>query len=252
MDNNDIKDLIAGYRQATNSLLLLDYDGTLVNYELKPEDARLPEHLNDILKRLIAKPGTTVFIISGRARNDIERMLHHLQVNIISEHGAMIKNGGVWKNLTSGNCQWKDSVFPILGQAASDCPGSYIEEKNCSVAWHYRNADSQDGFSHSRKLIRILEKIVHSLNLKILDGNKVVELIPGDTGKGRVVKMLTDQAKYDFILAIGDDKTDEEMFECLSDNPESFTIRVGSGESHAKYGFESINDVISLLKRLSV
>jgi len=252
MDNNYIKELIAGYRQATNSLLLLDYDGTLVNYELNPENARLPEHLNDIIKRLIAKPGTTVFIISGRARSDIERMLRHLQVNIISEHGAMIKNGGVWKNLTSVRCLWKDSVISILKQAASDCPGSYIEEKNCSVAWHYRKADSQDGFSHSRELMRILEKTVHSLNLRILDGNKVVEIIPIDTGKGKVVKMLTGQTRYDFILAIGDDQTDEEMFECLSGNPESFTIRVGSGKSLAKYGFESIDEVISLLKRLSV
>jgi len=251
MDNNEIEDLIAGYRQATKRLLLLDYDGTLVNYELNPENARLPEHLNDILRTLIAKAATTVFIISGRAQRDIERMLDHLRVNIISEHGAMIKNGDEWKKLTYGNCQWKDSVIPVLRQATLKCKGSYIEEKNCSVAWHYRNVDSRDGFSHSRKLIRILEKNVQSLNLKILDGNKVVELIPGDTGKGKVVKMLTDQVTYDFILAIGDDKTDEEMFECLSENPESFTIRVGSGKSHAKYGFEGIRDVISLLKRLS-
>ena len=59
---------------------------------------RLPEHLNDIIKKLIEKPQTKVFIISGRGHRDIDKLLDHLPINIIAEHGAMMKSGGLWKN----------------------------------------------------------------------------------------------------------------------------------------------------------
>ncbi|HNY15336.1 MAG TPA: trehalose-phosphatase [Bacteroidales bacterium] len=251
MKTRDTDNIIAGYRAAANRLVLLDYDGTLVNYELIPSDARLPRHMYDVLQRFIMNPGTRVFVITGRAQTDIEKMLDHLQINIIAEHGSMIREGGIWRNLSSGPCQWKESIIPIMKQAVADCPGSFLEEKKCSVAWHYRNADSRSGIVHSRKLIRNLEETVLSSGLKLLDGNKVVEVLPGDTGKGEAVTMLKDQDNYDYILAIGDDKTDEEMFMNLSDDANAWTIRVGSGRSHAKYGLESTGEVFSLLKRLS-
>ena len=81
------------------------------------------------------------------------------------------------------------------------------------LAWHYRNAESRSGYIHSRELISILEKIIALHNLKILDGNKVVEIMTNEVGKGTAVKRLFEQNNYDFILSIGDDATDEEMFE---------------------------------------
>jgi trehalose 6-phosphate synthase/phosphatase len=251
MDKKEIDNLISGYRAAANRLVLLDYDGTLVAFEQIPSNARLPQYLNDLLEGLIMNPGTKVFVITGRASADIEVMLDHLQISIIAEHGSMIREGGIWKNLTSGFCPWKKSVIPIMKKAVADSPGSFLEEKKCSLAWHYRNADLRSGIVHSRNLIRNLGETVLPKGFKVLDGNKVVEVIPGDTGKGKAVMMLRGQDKYDFILAIGDDKTDEEMFMCLSDDASSYTIKVGPGKSHAKFGFESIDEVISLLKQLS-
>ena len=122
-------ELIEKYRKANNKLVLLDYDGTLVNYELIPDNARLPEHLNDIIKKLIDKPQTKVFIISGRGHQDIDKLLDHLPINIIAEHGAMMKEDGVWKNQVIDNALWKKTIIPIFNQITSECPKSFVEEK---------------------------------------------------------------------------------------------------------------------------
>jgi trehalose 6-phosphate synthase/phosphatase len=251
MENTEIAELIERYQRATDKLVLLDYDGTLVNYELIPENARLPEYLTEILISLIAKPKTKVFVISGRSHQDIDNLLDHLPVNKISDHGAMIKEGSEWKNMMTVDDSWKKTILPILRQAASDCPESFVEEKNFSLAWHYRNSDSQVGYVCSRELIRILETLTDFHSLKILDGNKVVEILSSEIGKGKAVKKLIEQYNYDFILSIGDDATDEEMFEYFLQIPNAFTIKVGDAESFARYHLTGISDVESFLKQLS-
>jgi trehalose 6-phosphate synthase/phosphatase len=127
-----------------------------------------------------------------------------------------------------------------------------VEIKNFSLAWHYRNAEPSSGYAYSRELISILGKMLHSCDLKILDGKKVVEIIPGEAGKGSAVKKLTEQNHYDFILSIGDDITDEEMFEYLLHVTNAFTVKVGKGDTCAGYKLAGIDEVILLLKQLSV
>jgi trehalose 6-phosphate synthase/phosphatase len=251
MDNSEIEELLGSYQNAINKLILLDYDGTLVKYELIPENAKLPEPLISILKRLKEKTDTKVFIISGRSHNDLDKLLGPLRINVISEHGSMIKVDGIWKNLITGNNSWKKSVLPIFFQTSASCPESFVEEKEYSLAWHYRNADSKIGTSFANILIRNLEKFVNHHNLKILDGNKVVEVTNKEIGKGNAIKKLIENTNYDFILSIGDDATDEEMFEFFLNTPNTFTVKVGIGNSFAKYYLPSFNEVGSLLKQLS-
>lgn len=244
-------ELTEKYRNASRRLVLLDYDGTLVNYTPIPDSARLSEHLFDILIKLVDTPHTEVFIITGRGYQDIDKILNHLQVNIIAEHGAMIKESGTWMNQINNTASWKETIIPILKQITLKCPGSFIEEKTYSLAWHYRNAESLAGITNSRELISILDKIIHSYNLKILDGNKVVEIMSGEVGKGIAVERLFEQKHYDFVLSVGDDTTDEEMFEYFLQNSNAFTIKVGNGDTFARYKLDSINHVLLLLKDLT-
>ncbi|MDA0987500.1 MAG: trehalose-phosphatase [Bacteroidetes bacterium] len=250
--NNLIKEeLKKKYRNATDKLILLDYDGTLVDFAPLPEKAIPTEKLLDVLAKLIAKPQTKVMIISGRGYQDIDRLLGHLPINIIAEHGAMMKENGVWKKQIIDNGSWKNKILPILNRMTLTCPNSFIEEKHFSLTWHYRNAESESGYSHSRALIYILETTINEYSLKMLDGNKVVEIMTKELSKGIAVKNLVEQNKYDYILAIGDDKTDEEMFEYLSHNANADSVKVGEGNTLAKYKLDNVNKVISLLEQLS-
>jgi trehalose 6-phosphate synthase/phosphatase len=251
MEDMQIAELIEKFKKADNRLILLDYDGTLVNYELIPQNAILSEDLGDILIQLADKPRTKVLIISGRGHSDIDRLVDHLPIDIIAEHGAMMKAGGVWRDQINKEAKWKREVIDILSQITSVCPESYIEEKKFSLTWHYRNSESPAGYIYSRELILRLENVIHSSSLKILDGNKVVEVMAQEIGKGKAVEKLLEEEEYDFILSIGDDTTDEEIFELLLKKDNGFTIKVGNGTTFAKERFNSVSDVVLFLKSLS-
>jgi len=251
MDDLDKAELTEKFKKATKRLILLDYDGTLVNYELIPKNAILSEQLDDILIKLVDMPDTKVFIISVRGYQDIEKLLDHLPIDIIAEHGAMKKERGVWENQIINNELWKKPVINVLNQFTPGCPGSYVEEKKFSLTWHYRNAEPQSGYAHSRELISVLETIIHTYNLRILDGNKVVEILTNDIDKGKAAKKLTEQINYDFILSIGDDVTDEDMFKFFLYASNALTIKVGDGLTYAKNKLSGINDVVLLLKQLT-
>jgi trehalose 6-phosphate synthase/phosphatase len=243
-------EIIAKYRRAANRLVLLDYDGTLVNYVKFPEKAILPDHVFDILFSLHDTPQTKIFIITGRRHTDIDKLLNHTSINIIAEHGAMIKENGSWKEMIFNEVPWKKTVVSLLSNFTILCPGSFVEEKNFSVTWHYRNSDPDLGYSVSRKIIENVNGIVKKNNLKILDGKKVVEILTNETGKGLAIHKLFEKMNYDFVLSIGDDATDEEMFEYLLNFSNAITIKVGEGNTYARYKVNSINEVVVLLKQL--
>ena len=250
--NNTVKsEIIERYKSAANRLILLDYDGTLVNLTAIPHTAVLPEHMEDIILKMVSTRQTTLFIITGRGHEDIDIFLNHIPVNIIAEHGAMMKNEGVWKKQLINNYSWKKEIIPVLNIITSACPNSYVEEKNYSLTWHYRNADTDLGYASSRELIRHLNSVIHAHNLKILDGNKVVEILTNDIGKGKAVEKLFEHNKYDFVLSIGDDATDEEMFGFFLNHPEAVTIKVGEGATQARFILKNIGEVATLLNHMT-
>jgi trehalose 6-phosphate synthase/phosphatase len=252
MNKKEKEALITKFRTSGKRLVLIDYDGTLVNYELIPDNAKLPEHMIDILVKIAGNPRTDIYIISGRSYNDLDKLLGNIPVRVIAEHGTIVKENGQWKIQFHNNSLWKKAIFPALNQMTDVCPGSFTEEKNFSLAWHYRNIEPEIGYECSRKLINILKDLIHSYNLRILDGKKVVEILSTETGKGRAVEKLCHQDSYDFVLSIGDDATDEEMFEYFLDCPDAYSIKVGEGKTLAKFKVNAISDVESLLKQLSL
>jgi trehalose 6-phosphate synthase/phosphatase len=251
MERRIVEEIIKKYLAAKNRLVLLDYDGTLVDYTALPDTAKLPENLSDILNKLIDDSRTNVFIITGRGHHDIDKLLTDLPVDVIAEHGAFRKARGVWINQVNNSRIWKEELVPDLNRITALCPDSYLEEKKYSLTWHYRNADPGLGYACSRELIQLLKNKLNIYNLKILDGNKVVEVLSNETGKGLAVKKLFEQGSFDFVLSIGDDATDEEMFEFFLHNSDAFTIKVGEGATSARYKFKSISDVAELLKHLT-
>lgn len=241
-------DILEKYKRAKNRLILLDYDGTLVDFAPVAEDAVPSLELLNILRKISSTPYTKLMVISGRNQKDIEKFVGELPIDIIAEHGGLLKSRGKWNKQNVDISDWKEPVLAVLNETSSVCPGSFVEEKVFSFAWHYRNAAT--GYEHSRKLIDLLENINLSYNFKILDGNKIVEIKSNEIGKGKAAKYIVEKDNYDFILCIGDDKTDEEMFEFLVTHPEAITIKVGEGNTLAKYMLEHIADVIKLLTQL--
>jgi len=243
--------IISGYQEADRRILFLDYDGTLVPFEKYPELAIVDKATSKIVQRLAKNPKNEVVIISGRDKEFLEKQFSGLNLTLVAEHGYYIKKGGgAWEATMNTDEQWKEAVLPILNEYVSRCNGTFIEEKTGSIAWHYRNADSDFAQLRLHELKDDLADIIRfKTDLEILEGHKVLEVKSGRYDKGQAANALMADQDFGFIFAAGDDKTDEFLFEALPDSAN--TIRVGLSPSFAKYNVPDIAVLLKLLEELA-
>jgi trehalose 6-phosphate synthase/phosphatase len=239
--------IIASYRKAESPLLFFDYDGTLVPIRELPELAVPDVKIMDLTERIAAL--NEVVIISGRNRDFLDKWFSNLDLTLVAEHGAFIKKPGKdWESALGGNDAWKAKILPTMNRFTNRCKGSFVEEKRVSLSWHYRNADEDLSALRVVELKSELERQILNMPLQIIDGHKVVEVKMAGYNKGTAARKLISSGMNDFILAIGDDKTDEELFEALPET--AVTIRVGKGPTKASYNFTKQSSVISFIERL--
>ena len=247
------KQLIDSFDQAQSRLLMLDYDGTLAPFATLPQSAVPSSHLIEILERLVRGEHTIVALISGRARGDLERWFAGIpNLWIAAEHGALL-----WSPISrtwdqphhDASDEWKKRVYPILEHFVDRTPGSFIEEKEFSLVWHYRMADPEFGDWLANDLVANLDHMLAESPVKAMKGQKTVEVKSLWANKGQVYsRLLLSGAAPDFILAAGDDVTDEDLFARL---PESaWTIHVGRNQSRAKYYLSNPDEMVVLLAQL--
>ncbi|MBN2546231.1 MAG: trehalose-phosphatase, partial [Spirochaetes bacterium] len=239
---------------AKNRLILLDYDGTLVPYSDYLEKAVPDKNLIKLLKRISSCSNTLVFIISDRDRITLDKWFTESSLGLIAEHGALIKmpNQDKWKFSKSIDISWKEKILTILQHHQDRVPGSFIEEKEYSISWHYKTAEGDKDLAQTRakELFDNLIRFTSNIDIQILQGNNVIEVRNKDINKGTAALTVVSLPFHDFILAIGDDVTDEDMFKVLPVN--SFSIVVGYRKSAAKYFVNNHHSVLKLLKELDV
>ena len=252
LDEPTKRNIFDRYRNSKKRLIFLDYDGTLVQYFPLPLQASPSEHLLGLLDKLSRSGQNEIFIISGRDADSLENWMGSLPLNFIAEHGARIKfRHSEWQMQSEAKSDWKIPVRDIMQQYVVDCPNSFIEEKAFSMVWHYRNATQSEALTRSGELMATLKEYGNSKNLKVISGNKIVEVRNNGIDKGAVVQNIIAVTDYDFILAAGDDKTDEDMFKVLANTPEAVTIKIGADASYAKYNLHTPQMAISLLEAMS-
>lgn len=239
------------YLKSVKRILFLDYDGTLVAFAKYPELAVLELSTLDIVQRLVADPQNQVVIISGRDRDFLDKQFSSVNVSLIAEHGFFVKHaGGNWEMSIQADVQWKDTVKPILMEYVDRCNGTFIEEKTGSIAWHFRNADSDFAQLRLNELRDELAEIIrHKTEFEILEGNKVLEIKSGRYDKGTAALKFLSEADCDFILAAGDDKTDEFLFKALPGS--AYSIKIGLSPSVAKYNVANFSLFLKFLRFLS-
>ncbi|MBI4229495.1 MAG: bifunctional alpha,alpha-trehalose-phosphate synthase (UDP-forming)/trehalose-phosphatase [Planctomycetes bacterium] len=242
--------LVGAYRGADRRLLLLDYDGTLAPFALDPRAVRPGPGLLGLLGSLARDRRTSVALVSGRDRATLHRWFGGTPLTLVAEHGAWVcPPEGRWRPLRPLATGWKKGIRPILARQAERLPGSFLEEKTCSIAWHFRPCDPDLAEARVRDVADELIQLTANLDVGVLLGNKVLEVCAGGVNKGGAARMLLDRRPFDFVLAVGDDTTDEEMFRALPGK--AYSIRVGMATSHARFNVRGIADVLDLLRDLA-
>ena len=250
LDHNNKTKLLNDFKAAKKRICFIDYDGTLAPFKKIPEDAKPTPEIFELLDQLNELEDTKMIIITGRDKDTFERWFGHKSYTLITEHGAWLKEKyQEWKQLESAKNDWFTSILPVLETFTDRTPGSLIEEKNYSLAWHFRNVDPDLGKNRSIQLKSTIQHLIANHNLEILEGDKVIEIKVSGINKGKAACKMLMNKSYDFIFAIGDDWTDEYMFKELP--KDAFTVKVGLKKTIAKYYLEDTKQVHGLLKEFS-
>jgi trehalose 6-phosphate synthase/phosphatase len=238
------------YAKSGRRLLLLDYDGTLVRFSARPWEAKPSDAVRRLLCLLTKSPRNEVALVSGRRRTDMERWFGAMDLALAAEHGAWVKDRqSDWTPLFPVAEEWKSKLLPILERHADRLPGAYVEEKDSAIAWHYRAADPDHAQQMARELTDDLVAFTANIDVQVLQGNKVIEVRKAGVHKGLAGTRWINGGGHDFILALGDDWTDEDMFAALP--ADAFTIHVGRNHTQARYQLRDPHEVHGLLHLLA-
>ncbi len=244
------KEIIKAYKKAKKRLLLLDYDGTLTGFHVIPGEAKPDEELLSIIKKLSKEKDTEVVVISGRDRQTLEDWLGHLPIEFVAEHGVWMKEkNGNWQMTEDLMQNWMAEIKPILDLYVDRTPGSFIEEKDYSLVWHYRKAEAGLGDLRGRELISNLQYLTSNMDIHIMEGNKVIEIKNAGIHKGKAALKFINRSHPDFVIALGDDYTDEDTFKVIPDD--QYSVKVGFTATDAKYNIKSPVEVRQLLAQLA-
>ncbi len=193
-------------------------------------------------------PRNRVIIVSGRPKSTLESFFENKGLGLVAEHGGWVFDAGEWVKHTLTPKKWKKPVRGILERYNSRTPGAIVEEKDFALVWHFRNVAPDLAFVRKEELKMDLQKQINNDEIGVFDGNKIIEIKPKNMHKGAIISELLSQNKWDFIMAIGDDYTDEDMFRALPER--AYTIKVGDDDTEARYQLNSTREVIELLTKL--
>ena len=241
--------LLEKLKLSNNKLIILDYDGTLVNFKDKPELALPDNNLINILNDLSNIKGMDIAIVSGRDKLFLEDNLGKLNINIIAEHGHFYKKKNEdWINLGNIDKVFLNDIHAILQSFSDRTPGTFTEKKESGLVWHFRKTDPELAIERVVEIETVLNSLLTD-QFQILNLDKAIEVTSRKFDKGSAVDELTKNKKYDHIVCIGDDVTDENMFKSLNEN--STTIKVGIKNTQARYYIEDPKGVVNLLNDIN-
>jgi trehalose 6-phosphate synthase/phosphatase len=247
---SELRAAVERVRAEPRLVLLLDYDGTLVPFTPTPELATPDEELLALIRSLAGRRDTAVHLVSGRRRASLDRWFSDLPVTLHAEHGFWTRpRGGDWTPADVQPGDWREPVLAILRDFAERTPGALIEEKTAGFAWHYRAADPEWGAAQAKELSLHLSTLLANVPVELLPGNMVLEVRPFGINKGLVVQRAREEHDGAALFAMGDDRTDEDLFAALPEG--SVAVHVGRSPTRAPLRVPDVAAARSLLSAIA-
>ncbi|OIV94141.1 hypothetical protein TanjilG_31566 [Lupinus angustifolius] len=259
--------IVLVYKRTKTRVILLDYDGTLM-----PQASIDKSPTNDCIKMLnilCRDKNNMVFLVSARSRKTLTEWFSPCEnLGVAAEHGYFLrlKRDAEWEMCgPTTDCSWKQIAEPVMKLYTETTDGSTIEDKETSLVWCYEDADPDFGSCQAKELLDHLESVLANEPVTVKSGQNVVEVKPQGVSKGLVAKRLlsTMQEKGmtpDFVLCVGDDRSDEDMFEAITScmaspsaapRAEVFACTVGRKPSKAKYYLDDTAEIVRLVQGLA-
>jgi trehalose 6-phosphate synthase/phosphatase len=246
----DLKKITEAYYGSRARLILLDYDGTLVPSELNSERNKADSNLTSLLYSMTCDPKNSVVLISGRDKKYLDSQWPNPPMTIVAEHGGFYKNKREnWRQMFSFSPDWIPKTVSALMALTLRHEGSFVEEKTYSIVWNYRSMKEKLTEDDKRQILAAIRTLPERRHFKISDCEFAIELRTIGVQKGAFAALWASNSYYDFIMAIGDGQTDEDLFKALDKT--AYTIKVGrSNSSEAVYHLASQTDVLPFLESI--
>ncbi|KAL9254983.1 putative alpha,alpha-trehalose-phosphate synthase [UDP-forming] 10 [Drosera capensis] len=259
--------IVSAYRTANRRVIFLDYDGTLVP-QTSINKSPTAEVVS-VLNALCSDPKNTVFVVSGRGKTSLGEWLAPCELlGIAAEHGYFFrwrKTSNWESSFGATDFEWKEIVEPIMRSYTEATDGSSMDVKETALVWHHQDADPDFGSWQAIEMMNHLENVLVNEPAVVKRGLHIVEVKPQGVSKGLAVEKVLSATSDggispDFLMCIGDDRSDEDMFQSVlkppSDQSESlgpniFACTVGQKPSNAKYYLEDTSEVVKLLRGLA-
>ena len=251
LSGSKLTQLKESYDGAKERVVMLDYDGTIQTFKNSPDPsaARPSEKVHTLINTIASDPHTRLCIISGRSKAALDSWFGDTNAQLIAEHGAWVKRAGKWHKRDIEFEDAREAAMPVLENYTARTPGSRIERKDFAMVWHYRNVSPELALVRAYNLRHELKAAVNEYDVDVHQGNKIIELKPVGVSKRIAVQALLGEYDASFVLVAGDDYTDEDMFEVSPH--ESYTIKVGPGETAANYRVSNVAAMVRVLEKIA-
>lgn len=236
-------------------ILVLDYEGTLVPFAPLPELGTPDEGLRSLLAALARRPDTDVHVTSGAPRALLFERLGGLGLTLHAESGAFRRSAPSdrWYSRVPVNDRmpWRTTIADHMSSVVRLAPGSFVEEKAASVAWHYRLAEP-DHVEHARAVLEgLIAEACQRYDLEYDDASCAFDVRFRAIHKGLVVRdAIARRGSSALVIAAGDDATDERMFAELPSR--GLGVFTGRGDSRASHRLSGPRELRELLARLAL
>mmetsp|Transcript_33382 Transcript_33382/g.76212 ORF Transcript_33382/g.76212 Transcript_33382/m.76212 type:complete len:1066 (+) Transcript_33382:37-3234(+) len=240
----DAAKVVRDYRRARTRAIFLDNEGTLMltgaQTDLAGRVLPPPASLLSCLRTLALSKGNTVCVLSGRSKQVVDGWFGGVEaLGLCAELGfywvppgkSKGSSGERWRCTTTNGAEedgeWKAIVSELMSQYVRRVQGTVMENKGSAITWIYRYVGEPQVVKQiALELIRFLDPtnqagLLYGYPVKVVHGRGYVEVRRNDVDKGVAVsRFLTEMRlaghKIDFVLCIGNDRSDEDMFEVVN------------------------------------
>ena len=243
------KELVWQYGKSKKRLLLLDYDGTMADIKSRTEKMTPDTELIEILKKLADDKKNELIVMSGTDKDTLTHWFGWLNTALIAEHGAWIRQKNAeWLPIEPLRNDWKQTIRPILEMYEDRTPGSSIEEKDFALIWHFDRSNPELAGLRTQEMRDAIMNLTENLSVGVFEGDRTLEIKNIGIGKSMAVEQWLKKENWDFVLAAGDDYTDEDLFAALPET--AYSVKIGYDISEAKFNLHSVSELRTLLKEL--
>ena len=267
------KEFTKDYHESNKALVFLDYEDIIQTFNKGNKEQK--ENVLSQLKAFSSQEKNKLYITSGCKKGNLDEIFGGIaSIGLACEYGSFYKKPGeniLQKNYNQlfkmNDWSWKKGILPILKAFAERTEGSYIIEKESMISWVYKNCDPDFGLIQANEMISHIKGLLFQNDfITVTDENDSVNIRPKNINKGFFIsEILKQEYKNDefpeFILAIGDQDGDEEMFNYLnylknnfeikSKNLSIYSVTIGKRISNANYFLNECNEILEYIENLN-